>query len=610
MNCKRKVADFSLRETIRKLTKINPQISLVHQKKFPKPRERLLSFYQHRRRKVRIEKGGIQGGLPRLIWALIDFSFVRSLVADAYSEEGGNAYDPVSLFLLDLFKYILGCTTKEFCAKLRDKLNGTSYRYYAGINSLHIPCEADFSNFRVRIGEKRYNQIFHVLVEIVHLLGFLSFDIIAIDGTLFPTNSRYKGCNRFCKDCRAIPVDKLLRRLKNKILYRLKDPSKIKLGQEISITVACPSKKFPKNEKKPRIEVLVFSLQAKGPDDFSDNIVKLLGIEDKLSQLGLCLKVIRSNINLIKVESKKQIYTIRCPRLPSDEEARIGVRRDKRDPNKEEKIFGYDAIFITCVEPDLHLEIPVVCLTISGNADEGSQFIPLMEQLKKYHPNAHPKIDLADSKYDILKNYIYARWNRQIPLFDYNVRNEKLSPEALRERGYNENGWPIGPCGCTLKPNGYDQKDGSLCFACFKQCDRCPALREKMPFCRYYEENKLGSTKHMKIKDHPRLLLEIPRGTSRYKKIKSLRPASERINSSAKDTDNGVLSHPKVRGDKRASILTQIAGIVILLKRIFGFIVRTSLKIRKLFAGNDKELYKELFPVSYTHLTLPTICSV
>jgi len=99
----------------------------------------------------------------------------------------------------------------------------------------------------------------------------------------------------------------------------------------------------------------------------------------------------------------------------------------------------------------------------------------------------------------------------------------------------------------------------------------------------------------MKIKEHPRLLLEIPRGTKRYKKIKSLRPASERINSSAKDTDNGVLSHPKIRGDKRASILTQIAAMVILLKRVFGFIVRVSLKIRKLFAGNDKKLYKELF---------------
>ena len=124
---------------------------------------------------------------------------------------------------------------------------------------------------------------------------------------------------------------------------------------------------------------------------------------------------------------------------------------------------------------------------------EGSQFISLTEQLKRYHPKAHPKIALADSKYDILKNYIYARWNGQIPLFDYNVRNEKLSPKALRERGYDENGWPFGPCTCTLKPNGYDQEDGSLYFACFKQCEKCPALREKMPFCRYYEENKVGA---------------------------------------------------------------------------------------------------------------------
>ena len=187
-----------------------------------------------------------------LIWTLIDFSFVRSLAADAYSEEGRDAYDPVSLFLLDLFRYILGCTMKEFCTKLRDKLNGASYRYYAGINLLHIPCEADFSNFRMRKEVKeRYNQIFHVLVEITYLLGFLTFDIIAIDGTLFLIFSRYKGCRSFCKECRAIPVDKLLKRLKSKVLYRLKDSSKIKLGQEIPITVACPSEKFPKKRYSP-----------------------------------------------------------------------------------------------------------------------------------------------------------------------------------------------------------------------------------------------------------------------------------------------------------------------------------------------------------------------
>jgi len=67
--------------------------------------------------------------------------------------------------------------------------------------------------------------------------------------------------------------------------------------------------------------VLVFSLQVKKPDDSSDNVAKVLGVEDRLNHLGLCLKVIRFNINLIKIEGKEQIYTIRCPRLPSDGKA-------------------------------------------------------------------------------------------------------------------------------------------------------------------------------------------------------------------------------------------------------------------------------------------------
>jgi hypothetical protein len=82
LNCKRKIADFSLRETTQKFPKINLQTSLPHQKKFPKSTERLLSFYQYRRRKIHVKKEGVQGGLPRLTWTLIDFSFVRSLATD------------------------------------------------------------------------------------------------------------------------------------------------------------------------------------------------------------------------------------------------------------------------------------------------------------------------------------------------------------------------------------------------------------------------------------------------------------------------------------------------------------------------------------------------
>ncbi len=39
----------------------------------------------------------------------------------------------------------------------------------------------------------------------------------------------------------------------------------------------------------------------------------------------------------------------------------------------------------------------------------------------------------------------------------------------------------------------------------------------------------------MAIKEYPRLINEIPRGSSRYKAIKNLRSASERANSTIKE---------------------------------------------------------------------------
>lgn len=115
MYISRRPADFSIREVSRKMQKINLQINLGLQRSFPKPKERLLSFYQCKGANIRIKKRKLVGGLPRFIWCLVDFSFIRSLVADAYSLEGGPCYDPVSLILLDLFRYILGYTMKDFC---------------------------------------------------------------------------------------------------------------------------------------------------------------------------------------------------------------------------------------------------------------------------------------------------------------------------------------------------------------------------------------------------------------------------------------------------------------------------------------------------------------
>ncbi len=42
--------------------------------------------------------------------------------------------------------------------------------------------------------------------------------------------------------------------------------------------------------------------------------------------------------------------TICCPKLPKDTDARIGVRRNPKNPDKKEKIFGYNLVLSTSVE--------------------------------------------------------------------------------------------------------------------------------------------------------------------------------------------------------------------------------------------------------------------
>jgi hypothetical protein len=84
-----------------------------------------------------------------------------------------------------------------------------------------IPSEGTFSNFRIRLGENLYNEIFHVLVDIFHQLQLISFKILAHDGTLYPTWARYKGCTYFCDQCAGITVEDVIGKVKNRILYRL-----------------------------------------------------------------------------------------------------------------------------------------------------------------------------------------------------------------------------------------------------------------------------------------------------------------------------------------------------------------------------------------------------
>ncbi len=573
---------------------------MFHQKPFPNLF--LLSTYRFKKRFVKIySNGDIKGGYCRIITSLIDFSFIRSLVADCYSPYGPACYDPPSLFLLDLFRHIDGHQNmKKFLEIIRDKNRGRAYRTYAGIPEDHIPCEGTFSIFRERLGETLYNEIFHLLVHIFHQLEMITFNILAHDGTLYPTWARYRGCTWFCDQFSCITVEDVVGKVKNRILYRLNNIAEKNVGSEVRVYTECPSDHFPEDVKKPKIELFAFKLGFTDSDLTKEqkNTAILFGVEEELAKQQLCIHTLRSNV--ININFNDSAMSIQCPKLPKDTDARIGVRRDPQNPDKIQKIFGYNLVLSTSVELHLQIELPVAVTNISGNAEEGSQFIKNKEQIHNHH-QCQVKIDILDAKYDIIKNYNYIRGKGSIPIIDYNVRNEKLSKQNLLNRGYDQKGWPFAPCGLLTRPNGFDKKHQRLTFCCFKQYLNLRAAALKSVQEKYdiamcpHMQNRTGFTRHMYVKEHPRLVNEIPRGSKRYKTIKKIRSASERANSTMKE-DQKILDKPRVMSRSRANVLAQMAAIALLLKRAFSFIIRTTNLFRKLHETNDPKIKEKLKP--------------
>ena len=583
----RNLASFNVGSIIKKLNRIRVHINTKYNQPFPKPRIFWLSEYTYNHRYIKIHPDGrIVGGLSRFVSSLVDFSFIRSIVARKY-KVWGFAYDPVSLFLLELFRYLEKYPDmKTFAQTVRDREKGKHYRLYAGIKYPNLPCEGTFTNLKDRLGEELYSQIFHVLVEIAELLGFLSYKILATDGTLFPTNARYKGCTYFCEKCKAIEFKGITENVRRRILYRLDNPERIVPGKEIRIKLECPSPNFPTDVQRPKVELLTLSLEEANPDKPSI-FNQVFGLEEQLQDAGLDLVVKRGIITEIFIgdDPDDDSFFFRCPKLPADMDARIGVRRNPQNPNHKQKIFGFNAVIDTSMELTLGIELPVACTTLAGNADEGKHYITNKEQSLEHHDRTS-KIDLGDAKYDEHHNYQFSRSHGAIPIIDYNPRNEKLTAAALRQRGYDQNGWPYAPCGILTRPNGFDSNCQRASFSCRRQClsSKDPRIVEYSKDCPHWF-NYHGFTKYMSIKQFPRLISEIIRGTYRYRKLKALRSGSERTNSTAKD-DLHILVKPKIRGLKNAAVLAQMAVIVVLLKRIAGFIIKITLALRKKLQAN------------------------
>jgi len=112
------------------------------------------------------------------------------------------------------------------------------------------------------------------------------------------------------------------------------------------------------NVKKPKIELFAFKLAfADGKvTEEQRNTAILFGVYDELDRQDLCIQTIRTNVFGINREGS---ITIGGPKLPKDTDARIGVKRHPKNPDKKQKIFGYNAFLSASVEIHLGIELPV-----------------------------------------------------------------------------------------------------------------------------------------------------------------------------------------------------------------------------------------------------------
>ena len=145
-------------------------------------------------------------------------------------------------------------------------------------------------------------------------------------------------------------------------------------------------------------------------------LARLLGIANTLKQRHLTIEFLSFPFEALELEGDKLTKaTMRCPKLPADSDARCGFRRSRENPDKKEMVFGYDLVVTTSIEPHLGLELPVACSTGPGSIYEGHYLPGNRNQLKRFHPQLYPKLDIADCGYDDIQCYQHIRSDGSIP---------------------------------------------------------------------------------------------------------------------------------------------------------------------------------------------------
>jgi hypothetical protein len=455
----------------------------------------------------------------------------------------------------------------SFCADLRQQDKGHRYRELAGLHAA-IPGEDDLSHFRRRVGAEAIEAALAVFVGLFRAFGLITGELLATDGQLEPSYSRFKGCAYFSPACQQLPLDEASRQ---ELCRQLEAGAK-------RLALRCP---FPEVVQK----VLHTTTKQGKP---REPTMALLEIEDEPAnsaqpdgrpQLSELLSLPSDQLPPVRITWSRltkgpqgELWGC-CPKVPSDLEARVGYHIDNKDPQKKERVFGYLQQKTTNIAIELGLELPVGTSTYPANAAEGSHYQE--HRAKVAIPFRPQQVELADAGYDLVENYQSIRGRGGIPIIAYNPRHENLSPEALLARGYDPHGTPYGPCGRLCRSNGYDYQSNSRQYVCGRPC-----LLEERERCPHGQKVR-GYTHRMSFAAYPRLIGPMQRGSEAWNILYAARTASERINS----YDQEVIEKgrpPKLRGLQAFRFLGAIRTVAHLLRRALQFVLDVTYTLGKL----------------------------
>lgn len=255
------------------------------------------------------------------------------------------------------------------------------------------------------------------------------------------------------------------------------------------------------------------------------------------------------------------VHTHACPRGHHREDAPENMRHFSDpdaswgwDSDLEKYYFGYTLFQLSCYNPELKADLPLILRFTSAKRHDSVSFLASFHEMEKHMPAVRAENMCLDSAMDNYSTYRLLK-AREIRAF-IDLNNQCGRPKTIPDTiTIDKDGTPLCQEKRRMVPNGYDKSSGYLMW-------RCPFRKEHCSKCK----NSCTSSKYGRvIKSRPewdiRLYTEVPRGTDAYKKIYNQRTATERINNRILN-DYG-LHRMMIHTKEHYSFMTTMIGICI-----------------------------------------------